>query len=90
MYSKGVGQKITVKYRHILLCSVICVQRKHKLTFSFLGQLLGPCKHFNLISLRTDHNSSALWVDGQELSGDDAPAAALPERFLVDLLKHVL
>lgn len=38
----------------------------------------------------TDHHSSAFGVDGQELSRDDAPAAALPKRLLVDLLKHVL
>lgn len=37
----------------------------------------------------TDHHSSAFGVDRQELSRHDAPAAALPEGFLVDLLKHV-
>lgn len=37
----------------------------------------------------TYHNSSAFWVDSQELPGDNAPAATLPKRFLVDLLKHV-
>lgn len=39
--------------------------------------------------LRTDHNSSAFWVDSQELSWNDAPAATLPKGFLVDLLKDV-
>lgn len=37
----------------------------------------------------TNHHSSAFRVDRQELSRDDAPTAALPEGFLVDLLKHV-
>ncbi len=61
------------------------------LTFTFLGQLFDSYRHLNsLILLRTYHNSSAFGVDSQELSGDDAPAAALPKRFLVDLLKHVL
>lgn len=39
--------------------------------------------------IRTNHDSSAFGVDSQELSGDNAPAAALPKRFLVDLLEHV-
>lgn len=37
----------------------------------------------------TDHHSSSFWVDGQELSGNDAPAAALPKCFLVNFLKLI-
>lgn len=37
----------------------------------------------------TYHNSSAFWVNSQELSRDNAPAAALPKCFLVNLFKHV-
>lgn len=42
-----------------------------------------------LTVILTYHNSSAFWVNGKELSWDDAPAAALSKGFLVDLLKHV-
>lgn len=41
------------------------------------------------IQFHTYHNSSAFWVNSQELSRDNAPAAALPKCLLVDLFKHV-
>lgn len=72
-----------------LIKSRIC-QLETLLNFQTISNSFHNIISLSSLSFFTYHDCSALGVDGEELSRDDATTSTLAKGLLMDLLEHVL